>query len=321
MIGSFFVLLLGSVRSYDVSDALAAHHAHKAAFGRQQGARAALRDAGADERDADEVVPPPRVTMAQVLVHLAAQNDGEAAGIVRAAARGRCRAAAAPAAAARAAASRRKKPASASYLPPPPPQPLLRLVLELMHEYDTFSALQLERLGGLVRAGDCAGLLDAFGGTRVTGARRGGGATGAGGGAACVAPPPAANAGIRDAAAIAARPRRSANGLTLRVHYSGYYEGGERFDTSRSAGRKPFQFVLGTGGVIKGWEIGMQGMCEGERRTLRIPKFLAYGKDVMIFDVELLDVRTAAEVAEVRARRQARAEAKKKKQKKKKKKK
>ena len=305
---AFFVLtlLLESARSYGVSDALAAHHAHKAAFGRQQGARSALRDTGADERAADEVVPPPRMTMVQVLAHLSAQNDGEAADIVRTAARSRCRAAAATSTAARAAASRRKKPASASYLPPPPPQPLLRLVLELMHEYDTFSAPQLERMGVLVRAGDCAGLLGAFGGTRVTGARRGS----AFGGTPppCVAPPPAANAGIRDAAAIAARPRRSANGLTLRVHYSGYYEGGERFDTSRSAGRKPFQFVLGTGGVIKGWEIGMQGMCEGERRTLRIPKFLAYGKDVMIFDVELLEVRTAAEV---RARRQARAEAKK----------
>jgi FKBP-type peptidyl-prolyl cis-trans isomerase len=62
----------------------------------------------------------------------------------------------------------------------------------------------------------------------------------------------------------------------------------------------PFQFTLGAGQVIAGWDEGLAGMREGSRRTLYIPANLAYGDnppgsviqpgDTLVFDVELLSV-------------------------------
>ena len=89
-------------------------------------------------------------------------------------------------------------------------------------------------------------------------------------------------------------------GKVLKMHYTGWLTNGTKFDSSLDH-NQPFQFVLGTGRVIKGWEEGVAGMkVEGERQ-LRIPPDLAYGarapsptilrNSTLIFDVELVDVR------------------------------
>jgi FKBP-type peptidyl-prolyl cis-trans isomerase FkpA len=97
-------------------------------------------------------------------------------------------------------------------------------------------------------------------------------------------------------------------GSTLTVHYTGwmYSESatdhkGVQFDSS--AGRDPFEFVLGGGGVIEGWVVGLQGMKVGGLRRLIIPPSLAYGPvrnatipphATLVFDVELLAVNGAS---------------------------
>lgn len=83
------------------------------------------------------------------------------------------------------------------------------------------------------------------------------------------------------------------------VHYRGRLTNGQEFDSSYSRG-KPFQFRLGTGQVIKGWDIGVSGMKVGGKRTLTIPSDLGYGSRgaggvippgaTLIFDVELVDI-------------------------------
>ena len=97
----------------------------------------------------------------------------------------------------------------------------------------------------------------------------------------------------------------AAPGDTVRVHYTGCLKDGTRFDSSHDRG-EPFQFVLGTGMVIPGWDEGLQGMKPGAKRRLVIPSDLAYGSRgagsvippdaTLIFDVELLSVngRTGA---------------------------
>lgn len=82
------------------------------------------------------------------------------------------------------------------------------------------------------------------------------------------------------------------------VHYVGTLVDGTEFDTSR--GRAPFEFILGSGMVIKGWDQGIEGMRVGEIRRLTIPPELAYGeratakipaRSTLIFEIELLDVK------------------------------
>jgi peptidylprolyl isomerase len=68
------------------------------------------------------------------------------------------------------------------------------------------------------------------------------------------------------------------SGDDLSVQYVGVlYKNGKEFDSSWSRGAQPFDFTLGTGGVIPGWDKGVPGMRVGGRRELVIPAKLAYG--------------------------------------------
>ena len=99
-------------------------------------------------------------------------------------------------------------------------------------------------------------------------------------------------------------------GSLVTVHYTGWlYDPnatetkGAKFDSSRDSGR-PFQFWLGAGKVIRGWDEGVAGMKVGGVRRLVIPSSLGYGERgagevippgaALVFDVELLDVRAGA---------------------------
>jgi FKBP-type peptidyl-prolyl cis-trans isomerase len=88
-------------------------------------------------------------------------------------------------------------------------------------------------------------------------------------------------------------------GDKVKVDYTGRLQKtGFMFDTS--VGKKPFEFTLGKGEVIKGWDEGVVGMKVGGKRKLTIPSKLAYGdhgsppkipgKATLVFDVELLSV-------------------------------
>jgi FKBP-type peptidyl-prolyl cis-trans isomerase len=67
----------------------------------------------------------------------------------------------------------------------------------------------------------------------------------------------------------------SQNGDKLSMHYTGTLATGKQFDSS--IGRGPFDFTLGAGQVIKGWDQGLLDMCVGEKRTLNIPSELGLG--------------------------------------------
>lgn len=90
-------------------------------------------------------------------------------------------------------------------------------------------------------------------------------------------------------------------GKTVSVHYTGTLTNGKKFDASHDRG-KPFEFPLGAGRVIKGWDQGVAGMRVGGIRKLTIPAHLGYGDRgvgnglipggaTLLFEVELLDVR------------------------------
>jgi len=93
-------------------------------------------------------------------------------------------------------------------------------------------------------------------------------------------------------------------GALITTHYRGFLDDGTEFDSSYNRG-KPFQCVIGTGRVIKGWDLGIVGMKVGGKRKLFVPAHLAYGERQMgalikpnsnlIFEIELLGVATRDE--------------------------
>ncbi|KAH0469868.1 hypothetical protein IEQ34_001426 [Dendrobium chrysotoxum] len=92
--------------------------------------------------------------------------------------------------------------------------------------------------------------------------------------------------------------KKASPGKKVSVRYIGKLKSGTIFDSN--IGQKPFKFRLGIGEVIKGWDIGVSGMCVGDKRRLTIPPSFGYGaKGVgkippnswLVFDVELVDVQ------------------------------
>lgn len=88
------------------------------------------------------------------------------------------------------------------------------------------------------------------------------------------------------------------SGDNAKVHYTGTLLDGTKFDSSVDRG-KPFEFMVGAGRVIKGWDEGLKLMKVGEKARLYIPSHLGYGRypqngipgnSVLIFDIEVLSV-------------------------------
>ncbi|MDW5417709.1 MULTISPECIES: FKBP-type peptidyl-prolyl cis-trans isomerase [unclassified Iodobacter] len=95
--------------------------------------------------------------------------------------------------------------------------------------------------------------------------------------------------------------KAAVKGALITTQYNGFLEDGTKFDSSYDRG-SPFQCVIGTGRVIKGWDQGLMGMKVGGKRKLLVPAHLAYGErqigehikpnSNLVFEIELLEVLT-----------------------------
>ncbi len=99
---------------------------------------------------------------------------------------------------------------------------------------------------------------------------------------------------LKDGTGVTAR-----SGNTVSVNYVGTLTDGTKFDSSVDRGQ-PFSFTVGIGQVIRGWDIGVEGMKVGEKVRLTIPPELAYGSQsvgpippnsTLIFEIDLLGVQ------------------------------
>jgi peptidylprolyl isomerase len=106
--------------------------------------------------------------------------------------------------------------------------------------------------------------------------------------------------GLRYSDLVVGTGAEAVAGKSVSVHYTGTLEDGTKFDSSLDSG-KPFEFPLGAGRVIKGWDEGVAGMRVGGKRRLVIPPELGYGPGgfpptippnaTLVFEVELLEVK------------------------------
>jgi FKBP-type peptidyl-prolyl cis-trans isomerase len=116
------------------------------------------------------------------------------------------------------------------------------------------------------------------------------------------APAPSATASpglVKDDVKVGTGPAAK-TGDHVFVHYVGTLTDGTKFDSSRDRG-EPFDFTLGGGQVIKGWDQGVVGMKKGGIRNLTIPSELGYGKNgsppkippdaTLKFEIELLEIK------------------------------
>ncbi len=94
--------------------------------------------------------------------------------------------------------------------------------------------------------------------------------------------------------------KEAVSGKMVSVNYTGWLTNGTKFDSSFDR-NQPFEFHLGAGEVIRGWDEGVKGMKVGGKRKLTIPADMGYGASgappvippnaTLVFDVELLDVK------------------------------
>ncbi|XP_074595735.1 peptidyl-prolyl cis-trans isomerase FKBP2-like isoform X2 [Brevipalpus obovatus] len=95
---------------------------------------------------------------------------------------------------------------------------------------------------------------------------------------------------------------KAKKGDLLHIHYKGtLFDTGDEFDSSYPR-NEPLKFTLGSGQVIKGWDLGLLGMCVGEKRKLVIPPDLGYGSRgagpkipadaTLVFEVECMKIES-----------------------------
>ena len=106
--------------------------------------------------------------------------------------------------------------------------------------------------------------------------------------------------GLKIEELVAGTGPEAKSGHTVSVHYTGWLTSGKKFESSLDRGQ-PFEFKLGAGQVIKGWDQGVAGMKVGAKRKLTIPPELGYGargfpgaippSSTLVFEVELLGVK------------------------------